>query len=220
LEVVLGRAIGVAVKPRLRGVSHLVAFFVALVFGARLAMATAPGTARTAALVYAASLAALFGISALYHVPMWTPRPRAFLRRCDHAAILLLIAGTYTPICLRAPGLAHPEALLVAVWTGAALGIGAELLWPGKPRWVTAATCVLLGWALLSEGGALVAGLGPGGMTLAGGGGALYTLGAVVYSLKRPNPFPTVFGYHEIFHALVIAAAVLHFMLVRNLVLR
>jgi hemolysin III len=203
------------VKPRLRGVSHEIAAAAFAVAGVWLVRGAAEGRATVAAAVYALSLVTLFGVSALYHVPTWAPGPRAFLRRCDHAAIFVLIAGTYTPVCLLA---FDGDALLTAVWGVAALGIALELLWPAKPRWVLAGLCVAMGWALAAQWGAVSAGVGPDNMKLLAYGGAAYTLGAVAYAAKRPDPFPRVFGYHEIFHALTIVAAVLHFIVVARLV--
>ncbi len=203
------------VKPRLRGVSHEIAAAAFAVAGVWLVIVAPEGRPTIAAAVYALSLVTLFGISALYHVPMWAPAPRAFLRRADHAAIFVLIAGTYTPVCLLA---FDGAALLAAVWGVAALGIALELLWPAKPRWVLAALCVAMGWALATQWDAVSAGVGE-DMNLIAAGGVAYTLGAVAYAMKRPDPFPRVFGYHEIFHALTIVAAILHFVVVKRLVL-
>jgi hemolysin III len=203
------------VKPRLRGVSHQIAAAAFTVAGVWLVAVAPAGRATVAAGVYALSLVTLFGVSALYHVPMWAPGPRAFLRRADHAAIFVLIAGTYTPVCLLA---FDGGALLAAVWGVAALGIALELLWPAKPRWVLAALCVAMGWALATKWGEVSAGLGGENMALVLAGGVAYTLGAVAYAAKRPDPFPRVFGYHEVFHALTIVAAVLHFIVVTRLV--
>jgi hemolysin III len=156
----------------------------------------------------------MFGASALYHRPTWKPRARSWLARLDHAGIYLLIAGTYTPFALLVLDGGLAQAVLIAVWGGAVLGIGLKLLWPDTPKWLTAAVYVTLGWVAIIAFPQLASELGPVGMGLVAAGGILYTAGAVVYALRRPDPYPAVFGYHEIFHVLVIAAAVLQFVAV------
>jgi hemolysin III len=197
-------------KPLLRGVSHEVAAGVALAGWIVLAVVASPGPARVAAHVYGASLFTLFAVSAAYHRPSWPPRARLFMRRLDHSAIFLLIAGTYTPFCLLLPP-STGERLLVVVWAGAAAGVVQSVAWIRAPKPLVAAIYVLLGWVVLPVLPALRAALGGGAIALLAAGGALYTLGAVVYAAQRPDPFPRVFGYHEIFHALVVAAAACHF---------
>jgi hemolysin III len=197
-------------KPLLRGVSHEIAAGVALA-GLVALVLLAPGPrARTAALVYGFSLVGLFSVSALYHRPAWGPRARLWMRRLDHSAIFLLIAGTFTPLCLVL-GDARAYTMLAVVWTGAGIGILRALLWPRAPRWVATALYLLLGWAAVPLVPAMYRALGPVSLALLAGGGALYTVGAVIYATRRPDPFPRVFGYHEVFHALVVAAAGLHF---------
>jgi hemolysin III len=198
-----------AEKPLLRGVSHEIAAFVALAAWIALALVAPSARARAAANVYGASLFALFAVSALYHRPTWPPRARLWMRRLDHSAIFLLIAGTYTPFCLVLGG-ARGEALLAIAWGGAALGILQSILWVRAPKPLIAVIYVLLGWVILPVMPALVARLGSGAIALLGAGGIAYSLGAVVYATRRPDPFPRVFGYHEIFHALVVVAAGLH----------
>ena len=156
------------------------------------------------------SLVALFSVSALYHRPTWSPRARLWMRRLDHSAIFLLIAGTFTPLCLLL-GDARAHTLLALVWGGAGLGVLRALLWPRAPRWVATALYLGLGWAAIPLVPAMYRALGPLSLALLAGGGILYSVGAVVYATRRPDPFPRVFGYHEIFHALVVAAAGLHF---------
>jgi hemolysin III len=203
------------VKPRLRGVSHQWAFFVALAAGVALVVAAPPGRATLAALVYAISVAAMFGASALYHRIDWkSPAARRWMRRLDHSMIYVLIAGTYTPFALLVLEGGLAKAVLIAVWGGAALGIGLKMLWPDTPKWLTAAVYVTLGWVAVIAFPELASELGVLGMALVAGGGVLYTAGAVVYALRRPDPAPAVFGYHEIFHVLVIAAALLQFVAV------
>jgi hemolysin III len=197
-------------KPLLRGVSHEIAAGVALAAWVGLALLAAPGRPRLAANVYGASLLTLFLVSALYHRPRWGPRARLLMRRLDHSAIFFLIAGTYTPFCLLLPP-ATGERLLAIVWGGAALGVVRAVAWPRAPKALAAALYVLLGWVVVPVLPALRAALGWGSIALLAGGGAAYTLGAVVYATRRPDPAPRVFGYHEVFHALVVAAAACHF---------
>ena len=197
------------VKPRLRGVSHFWAFFVALAAGA--ALVALDGRATLAAAIYAASLAALFGISAMYHRVNWRPTARRWMRRLDHSAIFLLIAGTVTPFALLVMNGAFATALLIAVWAGAAAGIVVELFWIDAPKWATAIVYLAVGWIGALGFPAIVIEAGAGAGVLIAVGGVLYTAGAVVYARQSPDPNPAVFGYHEIFHVLVIAAAVSHF---------
>ncbi|MDX6583339.1 MAG: hemolysin [Solirubrobacterales bacterium] len=200
------------VKPRLRGVSHEYAFFVSLVLGAALIVIAKDGEARLAVAIYAVSLSALFGVSALYHVHNWErPSARRWMRRLDHTMIFFLIAGTVTPFALLVMEPPLSTALLIAVWAGALAGTVVELVWVDHPKWVAAIVYISVGLigaigfpAIVAEAG-IVAGL------LIALGGALYATGAVVYAAQRPNPSPAVFGYHEIFHVLVIAAAAAHF---------
>ncbi len=197
-------------KPLLRGVSHEIAAGVALA-GLVALVLLAPGPrARLAGAVYGGSLVALFAVSALYHRPTWSPRARLWMRRLDHSAIFLLIAGTFTPLCLLL-GDDRARTILGVVWVGAGLGMLRAILWPTAPRAVATSLYLLLGWAAAPLVPAMYRTLGPGALALLATGGMLYTVGAVIYATRRPDPFPRVFGYHEIFHALVIAAAGLHF---------
>ena len=203
------------VKPRFRGVSHQWAFFVALAAGIALVIAAPAGRATLAATIYAISVVAMFGASALYHRIDWKSlAARRWMRRLDHSMIYLLIAGTYTPFALLVLDGGVANAVLIAVWAGACLGIGLKLLWPDTPKWLTAGVYVTLGWVAVIAFPQLASELGVLGMALVAGGGILYTTGAVVYALRRPDPAPAVFGYHEIFHVLVIAAALLQFVAV------
>jgi hemolysin III len=195
-------------KPKLRGVSHELAFFAALGAGAVL-IALAPPRAVLAAAVYAVSLAAMLGTSALYHRPHWSKGPRRWMRRADHAAIFVLIAGTYTPFTLLIPE--HGAAMLALAWGGAALGILQSFFWVTAPRPLVAALYIALGWAVVVFWPALHVALGTPGLTVFIAGGVLYSIGAVVYAARKPDPAPAVFGYHEIFHVFVVAAAVCHF---------
>jgi hemolysin III len=199
------------VKPRLRGVTHEYAFFVSLVLGAGLIIAAQGTEAKLAVTIYAVSLSALFGVSALYHVHNWSPAARRWMRRLDHTMIFVLIAGTVTPFALLVMEPPLSTTLLIAVWAGALAGTIVELVWVDHPKWVAAIVYIAVGLigaigfpAIVSEAG-LTAGI------LIAGGGALYATGAIIYAAQRPNPRPAVFGYHEIFHVLVIAAAAAHF---------
>lgn len=206
------------VKPRLRGVSHQFACAVAALLGFALMASVPAGEVRRAVLIYTLSLATLFGVSAAYHRPTWQPRARQWMRRLDHAAIFVLIAGTYTPICLLGLPPRVGEPLLAQVWIGALLGVLKSVFWAGSPRWVTAALYLVVGWTVVPHARDVGAALSTTELGLLFGGGAVYSLGALAYALRRPNPLPGVFGYHEVFHALTLAACAMHFILVGGLV--
>jgi hemolysin III len=202
----------VPLKPRLRGVLHQWAFVSSVPLGVALVVAAENVRARIAVAVYAVSLVALFGISALYHRVDWRSlTARRWMRRLDHSMIFVLIAGSYTPFALLALHGPLAVAILVAVWAGALGGVVLNLVWSSAPKWLRAMLYVALGWVAVAALPQLAAAIGTGGLTLVALGGVLYTLGAVVYSVKRPDPVPSVFGYHEIFHALVTIAAALQF---------
>ena len=194
-------------RPRLRGVSHQYAFFAAAVLGVLLVAAASGGRERFAVGVFAAALATMFGVSALYHRVTWRPRARRWMRRLDHAAIYLLIAGTYTPFGLLALSGAWRWAVLPTVWGGALVAIVLKLAWVDSPKWLSAGIGIALGWAGVVALPQLWDHAGPLGVALLGAGGILYTVGAIVYARRSPDPVPAVFGYHELFHALVIGAA-------------
>jgi hemolysin III len=207
-------------KPRLRGVSHQWAFVCSLVTGSVLVALAPSGKATAAAAIYAVSVAALFGTSALYHRITWaSQRARRWMRRLDHSMIFLLIAGTYTPFAVLALEGTLATVILVLVWTGALGGIVLKLVWIDAPKSVVAGTYVVLGWVAVIAFPALLDGLGITATVLVAAGGLLYTAGAVVYALRRPDPIPAVFGYHEVFHALVIAAAALQYAVIAFFVL-
>jgi hemolysin III len=209
-----------AVKPRLRGVSHQWAFFVSLLTGVALVLAAPSGRAALAATVYAACVAGLFGASALYHRITWASEAaRRWMRRLDHSMIFVLIAGTYTPFALLALRGPLATAILVVVWSAAAGGILLKLLWIDAPTWLVASIYVALGWVALAAFPLMITRFGVTATALVGAGGVLYTIGAVVYALKRPDPAPAIFGYHEVFHALVIVAAALQYAVVAFYVL-
>ena len=202
------------VKPRLRGVLHEAAFAVSLITGTALVILAEGARAITAAAVYAASVALLFGTSAAYHRGSWSPRARAVMERLDHSMIFVLIAGTYTPFSLLLLEGATRWVVFGLVWGGAVLGILARNLLPLKSRWLFTGLYLALGWvalgvlpALLREGGPVVL------VTLLLGGVA-YSAGAVVYARQKPDPSPRWFGYHEVFHAFTLLAFALHYVAV------
>ena len=203
------------VKPKLRGVSHQWAFVASLGLGVALVLSAPPGRATVAAAIYAASVALLFGTSALYHRVNWRrPNARRWMRRLDHSAIFLLIAGSYTPFAVLALEGTLADVVLVVVWAGAAGGVILKLLWIDAPNWIAALVYVLLGWVAVATAPGLVSAIGITASSMVGLGGLLYTAGAVVYARHRPDPVPTVFGYHEVFHVLVIVAAALQYAVV------
>ena len=197
-------------QPRLRGVSHAYAFWAALASAALLVALAPAGTARAAALIYGAGLCALFGGSGLYHRWRWDPRWRPLLRRIDHSTIFVFIAASYTPIALLVLHGTTQAIVLSGVWAGALGGVLLSVFWIDAPRWLSAATYLGLGWVALLALPQLVTGLPAWPLVLIAGGGVLYSIGAVIYATQRPNPWPATFGYHEVFHALVIAAAAAH----------
>jgi len=200
------------VKPRLRGVSHQWAFFVSLASGTLLVLVATTTRASVAVGIYGASVSALFGVSALYHRVTWTTAARRRMRRLDHAMIFLLIAGTYTPVGLLVLQGTLATVVLAVVWGGAAGGIVLELAWTTAPRWLGGTVYLALGWVAVVAMPQLFARLGVAGGLLLVAGGLVYSVGAAVYALRRPDPAPAVFGYHEVFHLLVIAGVAAHFL--------
>ena len=197
---------GERVKPRLRGVFHELGFYAALGLGAGLVVTAHDGRARAAAAVFAGSVVFCFGASALYHRPMWRPSVRAWLARLDHAGVYLLIAGTYTPFGLLVMSEDWAIPVLTIVWTGAIAATLLKLFWFRAPKWLSAAIGLALGWVAAAAFSQLLK-LPVPGLVLVLAGGFLYTLGAVVYAYRRPDPVPHVFGYHELFHVLTLAGA-------------
>ncbi len=199
-------------KPRLRGVSHQWAFFVSVGLGIALVISAPSGTATTAAAVHAACVATLFGSSAVYHRVDWKrPNARRWMRRVDHSAIFLMIAGSYTPFALLALDGTLADVILAVVWAGALGGIVLKLVWIDAADWLAAAIYVLLGSVAFGAFPGLVSEVGFTASGMVALGGLLYTVGAVVYARRRPDPVPAVFGYHEVFHVLVILAAGLQY---------
>jgi hemolysin III len=199
------------VKPRLRGVSHRYAFLAALLPCLLLVRSASTGWAAWASAIYAGSLLALLGTSALYHEVHWSPRARFWLVRVDLAMIFALIAGTYTPIAMLKLEPQLGKLVLVGVWGAALLGAVLKTVWIDPPKWASAAVYVGVGSVALIFLPQVVAAIGNTAAMLMGLGGALYIAGAIVYGFQRPDPLPDVFGYHEIFHAFVVAAATVHF---------
>lgn len=196
-------------KPTWRGWIHAATFPVAIVAGIVLIVAADGAPAKWAAAVFMATSLLLFGNSALYHRFDWGPRTKAVLKRIDHANILLLIAGTYTPIAVLALPPGKGTLLLTLVWTGALLGILFRVFWIGAPRWLYIALYLALGWAAVMYMGDLFQ-ANVAMMFLVIIGGLLYTGGAIVYGMKRPNPWPGHFGFHEIFHVCTVLAFLCH----------
>jgi hemolysin III len=193
-------------RPLLRGVLHQAAFAVSLVVGTLLIVGADGARRHVAAAVFAASVAACFGASALYHRVTWTPNLRRWMRRIDHAGIYLLIAGTYTPVCLLVLDGSWRIVVLAIVYAGAAAAVVLKFAWVDAPKWVAAALGLALGWTAVVALPQLATRLNPAAVALLGVGGLAYTAGAIIYARRRPNPMPMVFGYHELFHALTIAA--------------
>ncbi len=195
-----------APRPRFRGVSHQLGFFAAVPLGLALLLSAHGVVARGAAAAFAGSVIAMFAVSSLFHRLSWSPRAARWMGRLDHATIYTLIAGTYTPIGLLAVDPSWRVPMLAIVWGGALAAVAARLAWRGAPMWVAPALCVLLGWAAVIVLPQVVGRIGLVGSSLLVGGGLAYTVGAVVYARRRPDPVPAAFGYHELFHALVVVA--------------
>lgn len=214
VEAAVGAAVEsavAAIKPRLRGWIHLGTFPLAVAAGIVLVALSPSGTPRLATAVFSLTAALLFGTSALYHRGTWSPRWTGVLKRLDHSNIFLIIAGTYTPFAVALLPRTSARSLLWIVWVGAIAGVLFRVLWVGAPRWLYTPVYIALGWvaifyipAFLRQGGVAV-------LVLIALGGALYTAGAVVYGIKRPNPSPRWFGFHEIFHVFTVAAFVVHY---------
>jgi len=197
--------------PRLRGLLHAYAFWFAAVAAAVLVALAPSGEARLAAAIYGAGLCALFAASGLYHRWRWSPRWKPMLRRLDHSTIYVFIAATTTPVALLVLDGTLQVVVLASVWIGAVLGVAFSLAWINAPRAVQAATYLTVGWAGAVAIPALLREVGVAAFVLFLVGGILYTAGATIYAVQRPDPWPRTFGFHELFHLLVIAAAVLHF---------
>jgi hemolysin III len=209
----------VEMRPRLRGVFHQWAFVASVGVGILLVAGTTGAAERVSAAVFATAVATMFGVSALYHRITWQPRARRWMRRLDHAAIYLLIAGTYTPFGVLVLSGVWRWTILPIVWGGAVAAIALKLAWVDAPGWLSAVLGIGLGWVGVIAFPQLWAHSGLAGLVPLLLGGLLYTVGAIVYARRRPDPVPTVFGYHELFHVLVIAAAACQYVAVAVFVL-
>jgi hemolysin III len=199
------------VKPLLRGRLHLGALVVAVPAAVVLVLAADSPRARVAAVVYGSSLVAVFLVSSAYHRLGRSPRVRGVLRRADHAAIYLLIAGSYTPVAVVAIGGAAGWAIVVAAWSLATIGVLLKVVWFHRTQFAGSVLYVGLGWMIVAATPSLVDHVTGGELSLLVAGGVLYTVGALVLARRRPDPNPRVFGYHEVWHSLVIAAAACHY---------
>ena len=206
-------------RPALRGAFHLGAALAAISGAVLLVLLADSARAYVGGAVFAASLILMYATSAVYHRITWTPRLRGIVRRLDHSTIFVLIAGTYTPFCLLVLNTAWGISILSVVWGLAAAGIIMKLVWPGAPRWLSVLLYAIVGWLALIAAPQLAAWFTAVPLALLLLGGLLYTLGGVVYALRKPDPYPRVFGYHEVFHTLVVAGSVLHYSLVAIYVL-
>jgi hemolysin III len=198
-------------KPRLRGVLHLAAFVAALPLGVLLGLYANTARERLAVTAFAVAVAVMFGLSSLYHRGDWSLTVRRWLRVLDHAGIFILIAGTYTAFGLLVLQGAWRWVVLGIVWGGAAFAVLVNVTWRSSPQWLTGVVAIALGWVGVLVTPQFAGEIGVGGMTLVVAGGLAYTAGAVIFAMRRPNPFPATFGYHEIFHVLVITAVACHY---------
>jgi hemolysin III len=199
------------VRPRMRGWLHAATLPLSLAAGIVLVVLSPTPEIKIASAIFGVSASLVFGVSAVYHTRTWEPRTRGLLKRLDHANIFLLIAGTYTPFTLLLLDDRNATILLSVVWAGALVGVAFRVLWVGAPRWLYVPVYIALGWAAAFWLGDFARAAGPAVLTLLIAGGVLYSLGAVVYGLRRPNPSPRWFGFHEIFHTLTIAAFTTHY---------
>lgn len=207
-------------RPLLRGVFHQVAFSISLVVGTLLIVGADGPRRHVAAAVFAGAVAACLGASALYHRITWTPRRRLWMRRVDHAGVFLLIAGTYTPICLLVLTGTWRWAVAGVVWTGALAAVLLKFVWVSAPKWVAAAIGIALGWTAVAVLPQLATRLNPAATVLLVAGGLVYTAGAIVYARRKPDPIPAVFGYHELFHVLTLVAVSCQYVAIAFFIIR
>ena len=203
-------------RPRMRGRLHLFAFFTAIVAGAVLVPLAAVLGARAgwSVAIYCVTICGLFGVSALYHRRTWSPRGWKVMKRLDHSMIFVFIAGTYTPFTMLAVDRPTGAWVLAGVWAGALAGVALKVVWPTAPRWLGVPIYIGLGWVAVFLLGDILRNSGVTALVLLAVGGLLYTVGGIAYAAKRPNPVPDVFGYHEVFHAMTIVAALCHYIAV------
>jgi len=209
----------VAQRPRLRGTSHKWAFFVSLAPGAALVWTAPAGQASAAALLYAVAVAAMLGVSALYHRVEWRPTTRRRMRRLDHAMIFVLIAATNTPFALLALHGTLATVILAIAWAGALGGVVLQLAWTDHPKWASVGIGVALGWVGIATLTQLPRTIGWPSVAILIAAGVIYTTGAVIYARERPNPLPGIFGYHEVFHLLVLVACAMQYGVIAFVVL-
>lgn len=205
-------------KPLLRGYLHQEAFFIALGACALLVAKSSQSVTLLAALVYSFGLLMMLGVSTIYHRVNWQPKPRALMKRLDHSAIFIQIAGTFTPICLLALKEADGIFLLKVIWTSAVAGILQSIFWVKAPKFVTAIFYVIMGWLALPYVSELAESLGTVKISLIVAGGIVFTVGSLFYATKRPHMVPHIFGYHELFHLFTIVGAILHFIVIYQLI--
>lgn len=198
-------------KPRYRGLSHQYAFFVFLVANACLLSCVSGEQATRAVWVYAASLAFLYGVSSMYHRGVWSEGSRKLMRSLDHSGIFILIAGSYTPLFMLLTPEAYGADPLMMMWILAALGVGKSILWSQGPKWITAMLAIAMGWSAIVYAFDMRALMGAPSFALLVACGLVYTAGGIIFAVRRPDPLPEVFGYHEVFHALVITGSLLHY---------
>ncbi len=218
----IGLAANIPVKPRMRGWIHTWAVGIAAIAAIALAAvsATVSATAGLSTLVYGLTVCGVFGVSATYHRVTWTSaRTRIRMKRADHSMIFLFIAGSYTPFALLGLPGRTGTTLLAVVWAGALAGVALKLLWPTAPRWVGVPLYLLLGWAIVPVAAPMTHHVGVPAMILLLVGGLAYSIGAILYAAKWPDPWPTVFGHHEFFHAATVLAALCHYVAVWLVVL-
>ncbi|HUF52328.1 MAG TPA: hemolysin III family protein [Dehalococcoidia bacterium] len=201
-------------RPLLRGYFHLGAAAVALAGSIVLMLLADTARAYAGGAIFAASLVTLYCVSGMYHSIPWGPRMRVIFQRLDHAMIFVVIAGSYTPFCLLAASDGWGITILALVWSAAAGGVALKLAWPTAPRWLGVSLYVATGWIALVAATEIADWFAMVPLLLLAAGGASYTAGGVIYALRRPNPFPRVLGYHEVFHLLVIGGSALHYSVV------
>ncbi|OYZ11308.1 MAG: hypothetical protein B7Y39_19580 [Bdellovibrio sp. 28-41-41] len=205
-------------KPLLRGYLHQEAFFIALGACTLLIAKSSQSLTLVAAIIYSLGLLLMLGVSAFYHRIHWQPKPRAFMKRLDHSAIFIQIAGTFTPICLLALNENDGIFLLKVIWAAAAAGILQSIFWVKAPKFVTVIFYVVMGWIALPYVSEMGKALGTTRVSLLVAGGIVYTVGSLFYATKRPRMAPLVFGYHELFHLFTIVGAILHFAVIYQLI--
>lgn len=204
-------------KPLIRGYIHQAAFFIALGACALLIAQSRESRALIANIIYSLTLTGMYGVSTLYHRPMWSHRNYLLMKSIDHAAIFALIAGSATPVCLLGLNNESGRQLLFIFWGIAAIGMLLAIFWTQRPKWVRACLYVAMGWAAIPYLPEIKSSLGIADTELLLIGGVIYTVGALVYASKRPDPFPRVFGYHEIFHIFVVVASAFYFKVIYGL---